>query len=102
MTSVLVIFQDDFRKKSSLLFQSEDDIRRKSSSLFKVKTTFCESCLHSSKLPRLELPIFGRFLQNYRDRDRSFEITETDYRAHMLATVPTFEDVDVYVYFKIV
>ena len=32
----------------------------------------------------------SRFLPNYRDRDRSFEITKTDYRAHMLATVPTF------------
>ena len=51
--------------------------------------TFCKSRLHSSKLPRLELPIFGGFLPNYRDRDRSFEITETDYRAHMLATMPT-------------
>ena len=29
-------------------------------------------------------------LPNY--RDRSFEITETDYQAHMLATVPTFDD----------
>ena len=87
--------EDDFCRKSSSLFQSEDDIHRKSSSLFKVKMTFCESRLHSSKLPRLELPIFGGFLPNYQDRDQSFDITETDYRAHMLATVPTFAGVNV-------
>ena len=54
--------EDDFCRKSSLLFQSEDDIRRKSSSLFKVKTTFCESRLHFSKLPR----------PNYRDLNYRF------------------------------
>ena len=32
----------------------------------------------------------GQFLPNYRGRDWSFEITETDYRAQVLATMPTF------------
>ena len=61
--------------------QGEDDFWRKSSSLFKITET---------ELPRQTETDSGRFLPNYRDQDWSFEITETDYRAHMLATVPTF------------
>ena len=60
--------EDDFRRKSSSLFQCEDDIRRNSSSLFKVKMTFCESHLHSSKLLRDS----GRFLADF------YRITETE------------------------
>ena len=32
--------------------------------------------------------VSGQILPNY--RDRSFEITETDYQAQVLATMPTF------------
>ena len=73
-----------YSPKVVFTIQGEDDFLRKSSSLFKITET---------ELPRLELPIFGGFLPNYRDRDRSFEITETDYRAHMLATVPTLGEI---------